>query len=417
MLPIKDPHRLHKDDYEKFWRIINSLDTNSDEITSRDQRLIAKMFIPRIGDWKKLISNVETADHRKAFKYAEEWLRFIGYKGAVLKTHRDFSVSLPKEIEINFNNDLLLPYSIVFSFYNKLAKVFDLADIWQISKPVVLDFIKSVYFYENETIFDYTDKAINKSPLSFRIRFYERIDNYRRGIDNDISHINLILYPLKEINLIDRYLISLSESMFYALGGYGLLDPFELHPGFDSEKLIEGFDLLRQAIDAGLSSIKFGPGIAGIVCIPKVRFDSKGRLHNENGPAVQFDPEHKEYYYNGIRVDERIIMRPEELTIKEIMRTKHPLKKEAMIAKYGLERFIEGSNYKVLDSLEVKNKRYELISLDIKAQQDLRAIKVVCPSTRKTYYLRVSPNLQGFDEALAWTFGYSFRDILFFEET
>lgn len=23
MLPIKDPHRLHKDDYEKFLRIIN----------------------------------------------------------------------------------------------------------------------------------------------------------------------------------------------------------------------------------------------------------------------------------------------------------------------------------------------------------------------------------------------------------
>lgn len=72
MLPIKDPHRLHKDDYEKFWRIINGLETNSDGITSRDQRLVAKMFIPRIGDWKKLISNVETADHRKAFKYAEE---------------------------------------------------------------------------------------------------------------------------------------------------------------------------------------------------------------------------------------------------------------------------------------------------------------------------------------------------------
>lgn len=88
-----------------------------------------------------------------------------------------------------------------------------------------------------------------------------------------------------------------------------------------------------------------------------------------------------------------------------------------MIAKYGLERFIKDSNYKVLDSLEVKNKRYELISVDIKAPQDLRAIKVGCPSTRKTYYLRVSPNLRGFDEALAWTFGYSARDILFYEET
>lgn len=116
MLPIKDPHRLHKDDYEKFWRIINGFETNSDGITSRDQRLVAKMFISRIGDWKKLISNVETADHRKAFKYAEEWLRFIGYKRAILMTHRDFSVSLLKDIKFSFNNDSLLPYSIVLSF-------------------------------------------------------------------------------------------------------------------------------------------------------------------------------------------------------------------------------------------------------------------------------------------------------------
>lgn len=110
--------------------------------------------------------------------------------------------------------------------------------------------------------------------------------------------------------------------MLYALGGYGLLEPFELHTGFYSQKLIEGFDLLRQAIEAGLSSIKFGPGLAGIVCIPKVRFDSKGRLHNENAPAVQFDPEHKEYYFNnGVRLDERIKKKLVELTIKEIIIT------------------------------------------------------------------------------------------------
>lgn len=199
--------------------------------------------------------------------------------------------------------------------------------MWNIITPVVLDMIESIYFYESEMVFDYTHTDRQRSPLDLQIKFYKQIDKYinDRIINREIK--NLELFPLKEINMIDCYLISLSESMFYALGGYGLLDPFELHPGFDSEKLIEGFEILRQVIYAGLSSIKFGPGLAVIVCIPKVRFDSKGSLHNENGPAVQFDPEYKEYYYNWVRVDERIIMHPEELTINEIMNTEHLLKK------------------------------------------------------------------------------------------
>lgn len=412
-----DPFKLHKVDGKKFLKIINSSDTNSNENISLKKHLIIKKFKTRIGDWKKLLSNVETADHRKAFEYAVEWLRFIGYKDGALKTFRDFSVSLPEAINISMNNETILPYSVIISFYKKLSKVFEVANLWETITPLVLDLVESVYFYETEMVFDYKHEPCDYNPINLRIRPYERIENYRH--ERDINKIlkNLKLYPIKEINLIDRYLISVSESMFYALGGYDILDSFEIYSGIDSQKLVEGFNLIVQAIDAGLSSIKFGPGLASIICIPKAQLDSNGRLHNPNGPAVQFDPDHKEYYYHGVRVDERIIMHPEELTIEEIKNTEFLLKKEAMIAKYGLERFIENSQYKILDSLQVKNNRYELLSIDINAQQDLRAIKVVCPSTRKTHYIRVSPGLDGFDEALAWTFGLRTKDILFYEET
>jgi hypothetical protein len=68
---------------------------------------------------------------------------------------------------------------------------------------------------------------------------------------------------------------------------------------------------------------------------PVVHYDEDGREHRTDGPAVEFADGYAVYFYEGHRVPEQVILRPQSLTIDEIDGEKNSEIRRIMIAQFG----------------------------------------------------------------------------------
>jgi hypothetical protein len=73
-----------------------------------------------------------------------------------------------------------------------------------------------------------------------------------------------------------------------------------------------------------------------------------------------------------------------------------------MIERFGLDRFLSNVNAKVLDTDEKRS----LYKIELPNDEPIVAVKVQCPSTGQIYFLRVPPQIDRCDKAVAWSFGF-----------
>ena len=73
------------------------------------------------------------------------------------------------------------------------------------------------------------------------------------------------------------------------------------------------------------------------------------RLHNENGPAISWRDGWALYFIHGVRVTEQIVMRPETLTIKQILGESNAEVRRIMCERYGWERFTADAQLRQID--------------------------------------------------------------------
>jgi hypothetical protein len=71
-----------------------------------------------------------------------------------------------------------------------------------------------------------------------------------------------------------------------------------------------------------------------------LRRDDRGRLHCENGPALAYPDGWCIYAWHGVRVPERIIMRPETIIPNEIAGEGNAEIRRVMLEKFGREKFL-----------------------------------------------------------------------------
>jgi len=126
-------------------------------------------------------------------------------------------------------------------------------------------------------------------------------------------------------------------------------------------------------------------------------------LHREDGPAIQYEDGSGLYFWKGIQVPERVILRPDVMRVQDIMGERNAEVRRAMIERYGQDRFVLDAGAEVLNEW----KGNELLSIDLPEDPDLRlvALKLRCPSTAAVYILRVPPDQTIVQGALAWSFG------------
>jgi len=138
------------------------------------------------------------------------------------------------------------------------------------------------------------------------------------------------------------------------------------------------------------------------LCPKEMHIDDEGRFHNDRGPAVLWRDGRKEYYLNGVRVDEHIVITPaEKLDPALLLREKNAEVRREIVRKIGIERVVQKLGAKVID----KQGDYELLLLDLQDGRMRPYLKMRNPSIG-TYHLEgVPPGIKTVQEALAWRNG------------
>ena len=121
-----------------------------------------------------------------------------------------------------------------------------------------------------------------------------------------------------------------------------------------------------------------------------------GELHNESGPSVTFSEYLKMWAINGVTVDEQIVMQPETQTIQQINDEENEEVRRIRIERFGVMRYLEESESKVIDSRrnEIEN-TYEIL---VDTPQGQRLV-THCPSTGRRYFLSLPDPVETCEQA------------------
>lgn len=104
--------------------------------------------------------------------------------------------------------------------------------------------------------------------------------------------------------------------------------------------------------------------------------------------------------WHGVQVPEQAIMRPDTLTGERILTEPNVEVRRAVIEALGYERFTALVKPKIIDE-DIFGK---LLRIELEDDEPLVAIHVTCPSTNRSYLLRVPPEMRSAQVAVAWTF-------------
>jgi len=161
----------------------------------------------------------------------------------------------------------------------------------------------------------------------------------------------------------------------------------------------------------------------GVICLEHVVFacekpsvfsvDEGGRLHNALGPSLVFADGFVEHSWHGVSVEARIIEQPESITIDEIDSMQNAELRRVLIERYGQARYLQDSGAQEMQ----KDDFGTLYKKEIPGDEPLVMVKVVNSSPEpdgsfKDYFLRVPPDIETAQRAVAWTFGFEEDDYL-----
>ena len=153
-----------------------------------------------------------------------------------------------------------------------------------------------------------------------------------------------------------------------------------------------------------------------IVLYPKptqIHVDQEGVLHSTDSPALDFDGHYTVYALHGVILDEKTIMRPNDITAREIIEEPNSTLANIKMERLTVPNFMAKVCPKILDEdYDSQGNSRKLLHVQFPHDRDGRlvCVEVICPSTDKQYLLRVPPTMETIADAIAWTFGMDKKD-------
>ena len=143
--------------------------------------------------------------------------------------------------------------------------------------------------------------------------------------------------------------------------------------------------------------------------------NGRWRTHRSDGPAVVL-ADRTFYFWNGWQVSERTVM--EKPTAERILGEANLTEREVLIQRMGVEDFVKEAELKPVDAfrdstllkVDTAEKRGRYRNNQWVEPLALAFLKVLCPSTQKTYFLRVDPEAETTKQALESTLTSYNRD-------
>jgi hypothetical protein len=144
------------------------------------------------------------------------------------------------------------------------------------------------------------------------------------------------------------------------------------------------------------------------------RQGSVWRTHCADGPAVVLD-DHELYFWHGWQVAKKTVL--EKPTAERILKEENQTEREVLIQRMGVENFVREAELQQVDSYR-ESTLLRVNTAETRGRYQngrwtdqplaLAFLKVNCPSTQKTYFLRVDPDAENAKQALESTLiGYS----------
>ena len=169
----------------------------------------------------------------------------------------------------------------------------------------------------------------------------------------------------------------------------------------DPEKSPVAF--LAEAFGAGLGFVLLSnKGDMYGFPFPRYYLNSRGQLHKDLGPAVEWSTGTYQYYLNGVLCPKDVVMNKAENIDPHIVITERNAEvRREIVRKIGLERLCNTLDAKCID----KQENYELLVLNLKDGQRRPFLKMVNPSIGVYHIEGVPPNIATVQQALKWRNG------------
>jgi len=146
-----------------------------------------------------------------------------------------------------------------------------------------------------------------------------------------------------------------------------------------------------------------------VVCVPRPSlWMAGGRLHREEGPALEWPTGECRYFWNGVHVPEFVVERPHEITPLEIRLEDNAERRRCMMERYGVARFLREVDAELVGEDDC-GRLWRWVDLDA---EDCCVLEVENGTrepdgTRRRYFLPVPPLMRSPRQAAAWTYGLS----------
>ena len=117
-----------------------------------------------------------------------------------------------------------------------------------------------------------------------------------------------------------------------------------------------------------------------------------------------------ELRWQGVRMEERLLLRPETITVAEILADRNAERRRVLLDRFGPSRFMKESQADVLDQDRDPGGSRQLLRVQLPDDEPLVTLSCFCPSTGRQYFLRVPPHMQSCHQAAAWIAGFDNAD-------
>lgn len=114
--------------------------------------------------------------------------------------------------------------------------------------------------------------------------------------------------------------------------------------------------------------------------------------------------------WHDVWITERIAFAPETISVEEILAEWNVELRRVLVERMGYETFLERCDAEVLDEDQDPGGQRQLLRVAIPGDEDLVALSVKCPSTSRSYMLRVPPAMKRCQQAAAWIAGFENPD-------
>lgn len=114
--------------------------------------------------------------------------------------------------------------------------------------------------------------------------------------------------------------------------------------------------------------------------------------------------------WRGVAVTPQIAFFPETLKPADALAESNAEVRRIIIERIGFERFLEGTQARVLHEDTDPGGPRQLLQVDLENDEPLVCVSVRCPSTGRHYLIRVPPQMRTCHQAVAWTAGFDNAD-------